>query len=276
MRTRILLRPASPWSAAVTLRRMSLAVLLSTLPGPAAGQRTQPVPLGRRSVGVEVSKLFVGENFRFLTSTEDLALGVPVSSSVLLVVRQGLTYATAGTRTSSTRLSNLTVGLATGGAATRVELDLTAPVTRSFGGADYAGDLAILTGLDQRERYVHRWTVAATAGAHTDLEDRSQVGVEAGGLLLSAAGEDPRQLVGRYALYLVVPLRGGASADVRFHGTARLSGAFPSFADRLQDGATLSLWLPRLRILRGLFLYMPLDESTRSYVDAVLGVRLRT
>jgi hypothetical protein len=244
-------------------------------PASAACQRIQPLPMGRRSLSLEVAKLFVGENYRFLTSTEELAVGVPVGGRFLLTARQGLTYATAGTRTSSIQVSNLLLGFVAGRGSNRGEVTVGLPLTNSFGDSDYANQLALFSGLDYRERYVHRWSVGAAVSHSVDLPDHSRVGIEVGGLALSATGENPAQAVARYGAFVVLPLGVGAAADLRFHGTAHVTGQYASFSDRIQNGATISLSFDGAAPLRGLFLYLPLDEGTRTYVNAVAGVRLR-
>lgn len=258
------------------MRRILVVALLAwAAPAAAAGQRIQPLPMGRLTLGVEAAKLFVGENFRFGTSTEEVALGVPVGDGLLLVARQGLTYATAGTHTSSWQLSNLLLSVVGERGATRGELLLGIPLGRTLSDSDYAEDLALLSGLDYRERYVHRWTFGATVSRHWVLEDRSDVGLEFGVLGLTRTGDNPAQAMGRYAAFLDLPLGRQSSMELRFHGTAHLDGPYKGFSERTQNGATLSLWFGGVGPVHGLFVYYPLDDGTRDYVEWVVGVRLR-
>ena len=252
-----------------------LALLAWAVPAVAAGQRIQPLPLDRLTVGVEVAKLFVGENFRFPTSTEEVAVGVPVGDRLLLVVRQGVTYATAGTHTSSWQLSNLLLSAVGERGHTRGELLLGIPLGRTLSDSDYAGDLALLSGLDYRERYVHRWSFGATVSQHWVEGDRSDLGLELGVLGLTRTGDLPAQMMGRYAALLALPLGRESSMELRFQGTAHLNGEYKSFTDRLQNGATLSFWFGGMGPVHGLFVYYPLSDGTRDFVDAVAGVRLR-
>lgn len=242
-----------------------------------ARSQVSPLPLpDRRSLEVEISKPLLPQ-YRLFTSVTTVRAGFPVRDGMVLSVRAGVAYATAGTRTSSTTLGNPTVALAFRTPIhIPVELSVTLPLQSEHGDDDYATEVAYLADPEHRERFLaDLWSMSASLQPQIQLRGGGSAGARLEGFYVGSRGGGSSYAYARYGAYFRVQPARRFQFGGELHGYARVTGPAASFADRSVHTLSVFAGPPRPGRFPDILLHFPVDLDFRDYIGTTVGLRWR-
>ncbi len=239
-----------------------------------SGQLPGPSPATRPSLEVVVSKPLMGENYDLVSGLLALEGRVPRGVDAGWIVRGGLAYSTSG-RTRSATLANPAVGGWARPGGIPLELLISLPLSREMGADDFATDLALLSDLVHRERYLPgRWGVSLAVVPHIVFRDGSVADLELGAVALPPHGEADTDVRARFRAEIGLGFTRAVQAGGRVAGTLRLTGT-GSFDQRTQQDLAVFLRLVHVRGRPELSFRLPIDIDLQDYVTGVVGLRVR-
>jgi hypothetical protein len=228
----------------------------------------------RPSLEVVATKPLMGENYDRVSGLLALEVRVPRSADGGWILRGGLAYSTAG-RTRSATLANPAVGAWGHPGGVPLELLVSLPLSREMGDDDFATDMALLSDIVHRERYlVGRWGVSLAAVPHFVFRDGSVADVELGAVALPPHGASGTDVRARFGASIGLGFTRAVQAGGRFTGTLRLTGK-GSFDQRAQQDLAVLLRFVRMRGQPELSFRLPIDIDLQDYVTGVVGLRVR-
>jgi len=215
----------------------------------------------------------MGENYDPVSGLFALEVRVPQGGERGWIARGGLAYATAG-RTRSATLANPAVGGWTRLAGVPVEMLVSLPLSREMGDDDFATDMAILSDVVHRERYLTgRWGVSVAAVPHIVFRDGSVADLELGAVALTPHGGSDTDVRARFRAEIGLGFTRAVQAGGRVAGTLRLTGT-GGFDQRAQQDLALFLRLVHVRGRPELSFRLPIDIDLQDYVTGVVGLRV--
>jgi len=243
-------------------------------PPPLAGQQPGPSPALGPSLEVAVTKPLMGENYDLVSGLVDVKARIPWHGDVGWIVRGGLAYSTSG-RTRSATFANPAVGVRVRPGGVPLEVLVSPPLSRELGDDDFATDMALLSDIVHRERYlVGRWGVSLAAVPHIVFRDGSVADVEVGAVALPPHGVSGTDVRARFGASIGLGFTRAVQAGGRFTGTLRLTGK-GSFDQRAQQDLAVLLRFVRLRGQPEVSFRLPVDIDLQDYVTGVFGLRVR-
>jgi len=258
----------------VLLVATALAALLAARPvaaqvGSAPGAGEKP----GRMLAIALSRPLMGENYDLVSGLLDVDARIPRWRGGGWIVHAGLAYSTAG-RTRSALVENPAVGVWMHAAGVPLELLLSVPLGRELGSDDFATDMAYLSDLTYRERYLPgRWAASLAFAPHVTFRDGSVGDAHVGAVAVAPHGDLGTDVRARYGVGVGLGFSRTMQAGARFVGTLRLTGS-GGLDDRTRQDLTGFLRLVRVRGRPELSFRLPLDIDLQDYVTGVVGLRL--
>ncbi len=261
------------WRRAATLVTGGVACLV--VAGRASAQA--PVAPGgagaRPALEVGVSRPLMGENYDLVSGLLEAGVRVPRWTGGGWIVQAGLAYSTAG-RTRSLTLANPAVGAWAHVKGAPFELLVSLPLGRELGDDDFATDMALLSDLAHRERYLPgRWGVSLAFAPHVTFRDGSVGDLRVGAIALAAHRGSDADVRARYEAALGLGFSRAVQAGGRLAGTVRLTGG-GGFDQRTQQDLALFLRLVHVPGRPELSFRLPIDIDLQDYVTGVAGLRM--
>ncbi|MGD8318959.1 MAG: hypothetical protein PVJ02_00845 [Gemmatimonadota bacterium] len=253
---------------------MTVVALSLAAPASALAQVSPLPPPDRRSLEVEVSKPLLSQ-YRLLTSITTVRVAWPVREGMVLSVRAGLAYATAGTRTSSTTVGNPSVALAFRTPIhVPAEVALTLPLQSEHGDDDYATEVAYLSDPEHRERFLDNvWSVSVALHPQVQLRQGGSGGFRLEAFYLGRRGGGSSYAYARYGAYFRIPPARRFEFGGELHGYARVTGPAASFGDRSVHTLTVFAGPRHPGKVPDILLHFPVDLGFRDYIGTTVGLR---
>ena len=259
------------------MRATRAASLLACLVLAAPSVRAQEAPragaAARRAFELALSRPLMGDNYDLVSGLVDAQARVPRWPGGGWIVRAGFAYATAG-RARSLTVANPAVGVWAHPRGVPVELLVSLPLARELGDDDFATDMALLSDLVHRERYLPgRWGVSLAFAPHVTFRDGSVGDLSVGAIALAPHDGSGTDVRARLEVALGLGFSRALQAGGRVAGTVRLTGA-GGFDARTQQDLAVFLRLVHVRGRPELSFRLPIDIDLQDYVTGVAGLRL--
>lgn len=261
-------RPGSPGVAVVALFALGFGGPRTLL-----AQRPGGSPTRAPSLLVALSKPLMGENYDRVSGLLDVEARIPRRVGSAWLARAGLAYATSGSARSTT-LANPAVGATVRPAGVPLELMISIPLARELGDDDFATDMALLSDVVHRERYLEgRWGMSVAVVPHVVFRDGSVADLDLGAVVLPAHGASATDVRARFGASMGLGFTRAVQAGGRFTGTLRLTGR-GSFDQRAQQDLAVLLRFVRVRGQPEVSFRLPIDIDLQDYVVGVVGLRV--
>jgi hypothetical protein len=233
----------------------------------------QAGPSPGRTLDVALSRPLMGENYDLVSGLLEVDARLPRWTGGGWIVHAGLAYSSAG-HTRSALIENPALGVWTHAAGVPIELLLSVPLGRELGSDDFATDMAYLSNLAWRERFLPgRWGASLAFAPHVTFRDGSVGDAHLGAVAVAPHGDQGTDVRARYGVGVALGFSRSIQAGARFVGTVRLTGS-GGLDDRAQQDLTGFLRLVRVRGRPELSFRLPLDIDLQDYVLGVVGLRL--
>ena len=243
----------------------------------AASAQTPAAPGGaggaRPALEVGLSRPLMGGNYDLVSGLVDVGVRMPRWTGAGWIAQAGLAYSTAG-RTRSLTVANPAVGVWAHVKGAPFELLASLPLGRELGDDDFATDMALLSDLAHRERYLPgRWGLSLAFAPHVTFRDGSVGDLRVGAIALAAHGGSDADVRARYEAALGLGFSRAVQAGGRLAGTVRLTGD-GGFDQRTQQDLALFLRLVHVPGRPELSFRLPIDIDLQDYVTGVAGLRM--
>jgi len=249
----------------------ALVAIGAAHPHRAAGQ---VVGGGASAVELSLGKPLMGENYDPLTG------GLGVEARLARGLRSGFIFYGVFVRSNagqakSAVLGNPTVGMWMRRGGVPLEVEVSLPLMQEWGDDNFATDVARLSDLQYRERYLPgRWALSAAMTPQWVSGDGSSGGIYLGGIAVLPHADYALDVRARYEAWFRLRFPAHVQGGARFAGTVRLSGD-GGLDQRTQQSLALFLALPTVRGYPELSFRFPVDIDLQDYVTGVVGVRVR-